>query len=170
MERTNITELARKWGVSRRAVYNAAEEGRIPGAEFIDGKWYIPKEAKNPIKRLVLPKTRYISSRDAAEKWGVTQEDVCRAAKKGRIPGAKFIGGRWHIPKDSETPIKRVMDPKPGYISTKEAAEKWGVAQTFVCDVAKDGRIPGAEFLGGRWHIPEDLKCPINRRKKRKNT
>ena len=168
MERTNITALARKWGVSRRAVYNAAEEGRIPGAEFIDGKWYIPKDAKNPIKRLLMP--GYISARDAAEKWGAAHGAVCRAAKKGRIPGAKYIGDRWHIPKDSESPIKIVIDPKPGYISTKEAAEKWGVAQTVVCDVAKAGRIPGAEFVGGRWHIPEDVKCPINRRKKRKNT
>lgn len=168
MERTNITELARKWGISRRAVYNAAEEGRIPGAEFIDGKWYIPKDAKNPIKRLTTPETGYISARDAAEKWGVAHGAVCRAAKKGRISGAKYIGDRWHIPKDSESPIKIVMDPKPGYISTKDAAEKWGVAQTVVCDVAKVGRIPGAEFLGGRWHIPGDLKCPINKRKKRK--
>lgn len=167
MERANITELARKWGISRRAVYNAAEEGRIPGAEFIEGKWFIPKDAKNPIKRLVSPETGYISARDAAEKWGVVHVAVCRAAKNGRIPGAKYIGDRWHIPKDSENPMKIVIDPKPGYISTKDAAEKWGVAQTVVCDVAKAGRIPGAEFVGGRWHIPEDVKCPINRRKKR---
>ena len=170
MERTNITELARKWGVSRRAVYNAAEDGRIPDAKFIDGRWYIPEDAENPIKRLVTTKSGYISTKEAAKKWGAVKEAVCRAAKAGHIPGAEFICGRWHIPEDIENPMKKVIAPKTGYISTKDAAEKWGVAQTVVCDVAREGRIPGAEFVGGRWHIPEDLKCPINRRKNGNNS
>lgn len=168
MERTNITALAKKWGVSRRFVYNAAEEGRIPGAEFIDGKWYIPAEAEKPIKRLVTTKTDYFSATEAAEKWGVAKESVCRAAKAGRIPGAELVGGRWHIPEDLENPMKIVIEPQPDYISTEEAAEKWGIAQTAVCDAAKADRIPGAVFIGGRWHIPEDAVCPTVRRKKRK--
>ena len=169
MERTNITELARKWGVSRRSVYNALEDGRIPGAEFIDGRWYVPEDAKKPkIIRKVITNPGYISATAAAKKWGVAKQPVCKAAKDGRIPGAEFIGGRWHIPEDLENPLKMVIDPMPGYISTKEAAEKWGIRQVAVCNVAKEGRIPGAEFIGNRWHIPEEAACPIIRRKKRK--
>ncbi len=168
MKRTNITELARKWGVSRRFIHDALKEGRIPGAEFINGRWYIPEDAENPIKRLVTPNDGYISAKDAAEKWGVAKAPVCKAAKDGRIPGAKFIGGRWHIPKDMDNPLKIVMDTKTGYISTKEAAAKWGIGQTVVCNAVKAGRIPGAEFVGNRWHIPEDIECPIVVRKKRR--
>jgi predicted site-specific integrase-resolvase len=168
MKRTNITELARKWGVSRRFVHDALKAGRIPGAEFIDGRWYIPEDAENPIKRLVTPKDGYLSAKEAAEKWGVAKAPVCNAAKEGRIPGAKFVGGRWHIPKDMDNPLKIVMDVKPGYISTKEAAAKWGIGQTVVCNAAKAGRIPGAEFVGNRWHIPEDLDAPEKRKAERK--
>lgn len=164
MKRTSITELAQKWGVSRRFVYDALEAGRIPGAEFIDGKWYIPEDAENPIKRLVTIGNGYLSAKQAAEKWGVSKKAVCSAAKTGRIPGAEFIAGRWHIPENVENPIKTVMSTKAGYISTKVAAAKWGVQQTTVCNAAKEGRIPGAEFIGGRWHIPEDLKFPIDGR------
>lgn len=169
MERANITELARKWGVSRRFIYNALEAGRIPGAEFIDGRWHIPEDAENPIKRLVTPKYGYISAKEAAEKWGASKKAVCSAAKTGRIPGAEFINDRWHIPEDAENPLKMVVDPKPGYISTKEAAEKWGVFQSSVCNAANEGRIPGAEFVGNRWHIPEDIECPVDRRKDEEN-
>ena len=162
MERVNIAALARKWGVSRRVVYNALKDGRIPGAAFIDGKWYVPKDAENPIRMLAKRKPGYISTNEAAKKWGVDRSLVCAAAKAGRIPGAELIGSRWHIPAELENPLKMVIDPMPGYISTREAAKKWGVPQTSVCNAAKEGRIPGAEYSGNRWHIPEDAVYPAD--------
>ena len=167
-EHTNIPELAKKLGVTQSVLYNALNEGRIPGAKLINGKWYVPQVVENPIKRQPTTNAGYISTREAAEKWGVVKLSVQIAAKEGRIPGAKFINGRWHIPEDMDNPFKIVMDVKPGYISVKEAATKWGVDQTVVRHAAKAGRIPGAEFVGNRWHIPEDSECPIVRRRTKK--
>jgi predicted site-specific integrase-resolvase len=224
MEYIKASAAAKKWGVSKPCVYRAAKEGRIPGAEFIDGYWYIPEDAEDPTKKLIQPKPGYISVREAAEKWGITMESVRAAANEGRIPGAEYIGGRWHIPEalegplnkkterlpgytslrktaekwgvswniiykavtegrspgaefidgkwhipeDLKNPLKMVMEPKPGYISTREAAKKWDVPQTSVCRAAQKGRIPGAEYIGGRWHIPESVETPLNAKKVRK--
>lgn len=51
MEYIRASKAAKKWGVSKPCVYRAAKEGRIPGAEFIDGYWYIPEDAGDPPKK-----------------------------------------------------------------------------------------------------------------------
>ena len=108
----------------------------------------------------------YITATKAAENWGVSITAVCYAAKAGRIPGAEFSGGRWHIPENVKNPMKKAIAPLPGYISVKEAAEKWFLDYLYVCRIVKEGRIPGAVHTGGRWHVPEDAVYPIDRRRK----
>lgn len=41
------------------------------------------------------------------------------------------------------------------YITTREAAEKFGIKPTTVIHMAKGGRIPGAVKFGRDWGIPE---------------
>ena len=47
-----------------------------------------------------------------------------------------------------------------GFMSVKEAAEKWGISQRWVNQYALDGRIPGCERFGNVWVIPENAKKP----------
>lgn len=54
------------------------------------------------------------------------------------------------------------------YITTTEAAERWGISRRRVSLYCKDGRIPGAEQKGVMWLIPEDAEKPIDPRKLRK--
>ena len=51
------------------------------------------------------------------------------------------------------------------YISTKEAAQKWGVSLRYVQRFLKDDRIPGARKYGVSWLIPKDAKRPDDLRK-----
>ena len=44
----NCREKALEWGVSVRTVNNLCRNGKIPGAEKIDGEWKIPDDAKRP--------------------------------------------------------------------------------------------------------------------------
>jgi len=166
MEFTTAQKTAKKWGVSVNSVYKAARAGRIAGAEFINGIWYIPEDAENPMKKLIDPKPGYISTQEAAEKWGIRSDSVCDAAKEGRIPGAELVGGRWHIPKDAKEPINKRTARLPGYISVSKAAEKWGVSKSNVNRALKEGRILGAELIDGRWHIPEGAQEFTDRRRK----
>ena len=160
MERANIAKLARKWGITRRLVYEALKEGRIPGAELIDGKWYVPEDAEKPADRKSERRAGYISATKMVEKWGISQTSMSRLCQEGRIPGALQIGRYWHIPEDAKKPTGGKRDRKTGHISATKTAEKWGVHRTTVCRMCQDGRIPGAELIDGRWHIPEDAVNP----------
>lgn len=54
----------------------------------------------------------YITSKEAAEKWGITNRRVQILCKQGRIEGAKRHGWSWAIPIDSEKPIDKRVEEK----------------------------------------------------------
>ena len=47
---------------------------------------------------------RYLSIREAAEKWGVSERRIHQYCSEGRIPGAERIGKAWVIPADADKP------------------------------------------------------------------
>ncbi len=51
------------------------------------------------------------------------------------------------------------------YITTKEAANKWGITERRVQAMCKQGKIPGVFRLGWAWAIPKDAAKPEDRRK-----
>jgi hypothetical protein len=56
------------------------------------------------------------------------------------------------------------------YITTKEAAEKWGLTERRVQVLCRQGKIPGVARLGWAWAIPKDANKPEDHRKKRKSS
>lgn len=50
------------------------------------------------------------------------------------------------------------------YLSTFEAAEKWGISHRRVSILCNEGRITGAQRAGSRWIIPEDAEKPADAR------
>lgn len=46
----------------------------------------------------------YLSIREAAEKWGVSERRINQYCSEGRIPGAQRFGMSWAIPDDAEKP------------------------------------------------------------------
>ena len=56
----------------------------------------------------------YVLSREAAEKWGISERRVQILCKENRIPGVSKIGYMWLIPKGAVKPfdkrIKRSVD------------------------------------------------------------
>lgn len=53
------------------------------------------------------------------------------------------------------------------YMTTAEFAKKWNISQRRVSLYCKDGRIPGAEYKGNMWLIPETATKPQDPRKKK---
>jgi len=47
----------------------------------------------------------YITAKEAAEKWNISQRRVQVLCEQGRIKGAMWLGWAWAIPKDAEKPI-----------------------------------------------------------------
>ncbi|NLA96559.1 MAG: helix-turn-helix domain-containing protein [Clostridiaceae bacterium] len=54
-------------------------------------------------------------------------------------------------------------------LTTKDAADQWGITPRQVQLLCAQGRIPGAVRFGHAWVIPVDAKKPEDQRSKRKN-
>jgi predicted site-specific integrase-resolvase len=52
------------------------------------------------------------------------------------------------------------------YMSTAQAAEKWGISERRVQKYCEDGRIEGAFRFSRVWAIPKDAAKPTDPRKK----
>ncbi|MDR2505626.1 MAG: helix-turn-helix domain-containing protein [Oscillospiraceae bacterium] len=52
------------------------------------------------------------------------------------------------------------------YISTKEAAEKWGISERRIQKLCEEGRIHGAVRFVRVWAIPQDAEKPQDGRLK----
>ena len=78
MNYVSVAEIAKKWGMSERAVRNYCAEGRVAGA-ILEGKtWKIPEEAEKPVRK---------KREDASN----TLLDILKVEKK-----AKLHGGIYH--------------------------------------------------------------------------
>ena len=51
-----------------------------------------------------------------------------------------------------------------GYMTLKEAAEKWGIGDRRINTLCLEGRIEGASKIGNLWVIPVDTPKPDGNR------
>ena len=61
---------------------------------------------------------QYITAREAAEKWNISQRRVSVLCAENRIPNVAMLGNMWIIPRDAEKPTDR---RKKEYKTKKEA-------------------------------------------------
>lgn len=47
----------------------------------------------------------YITAKEAAEKWGISQRRVQVLCEQGRVVGAVRLGWAWAIPREADKPI-----------------------------------------------------------------
>lgn len=78
----------------------------------------------------------YISAREAAEIWGITQRRVATLCSEGRICGAEILGNMWLIPKDTEKPVDKRSERY-----TKDAKVK-----------------PFVKWVGGKGQLIEEIR------------
>ena len=49
MEYLSISEIAKKWKISRRRVQVLCASGRVPGAKRVGSIWIVPSDAAKPL-------------------------------------------------------------------------------------------------------------------------
>ena len=76
----------------------------------------------------------YISAREAAARWGVSERSVRNYCAQGRVPGAFITGKTWNVPADAQ---------KPG---RKPAAKPKKRDLLQVLRDEKDARMPGGIY------------------------
>ena len=68
----------------------------------------------------------YISAKEAAEKWNISQRRVSVLASENRIKGAMMVGNMWIIPSNAEKPIdKRTVRYEKSKTVTLKPFVKW---------------------------------------------
>ena len=56
----------------------------------------------------------FMSTKDASEKWGISERRIQKLCEEERIPGVFRLGRSWAIPKDAEKPMDaRIKKCKP---------------------------------------------------------
>lgn len=59
----------------------------------------------------------YMTTKEAVEKWNISERRIRQLLQEGRIEGAVKIGSTWNIPKDSIKPVdKRIIKPDNKFI------------------------------------------------------
>ena len=56
--------------------------------------------------------------------------------------------------------FKRRYKLIPGYMTIREAGEKWGLSNRWINTMCLSGKIMGAQKFGTVWAIPEDTAKP----------
>jgi len=54
----------------------------------------------------------YITAKEAAEKWGISQRRVQLLCEQGRVAGAVRLGWAWAIPKEADKPVNARLKVK----------------------------------------------------------
>lgn len=68
----------------------------------------------------------FISAKEAAEKWNISQRRVAILCSENRIEGAMMVGNMWIIPADAEKPVdKRTIRYEKDHIVQLKPFVKW---------------------------------------------
>jgi hypothetical protein len=61
-----------------------------------------------------------LSTKETADRWGISSRRIALLCSEGRIPGAQRVGASWGIPEDAQKPTDaRIKSGK--YIDQKKA-------------------------------------------------
>lgn len=66
--------------------------------------------------------------------------------------------------REKDKQFKRVVHPENYAITTRQAADKWGVSRKTVLAWISRGKLPEAQKFGRDWLIPNDTQKPTDRR------
>ena len=83
----------------------------------------------------------YISVKEAADKWGITERVVRYYCENDRIPGSFITGKTWNIPADADKPQRKPRNVKipeglfPRLIIEKENGIKGGIYHRIQIDI-----------------------------------
>ena len=80
---------------------------------------------------------QYITAREAAEKWNISQRRVSVLCAENRIPGVAMLGNMWIIPRDAKKPTDARKTKPVKHSSAARPFIKWAGGKGQLLDVLK---------------------------------
>ena len=80
-------------------------------------------------------KAIYMSAREAAEEWNISQRRIAVLCSEDRITGAMMIGNMWIIPTDAEKPVDARTLRKSATVTKSKPFIKWAGGKTQLLTV-----------------------------------
>ena len=93
---------------------------------------------------------QYITAREAAEKWSISQRRVSVLCAENRIPNVAMLGNMWIIPRDAEKPMDARKEKVSKHADNARPFVKWVGGKSQLIDVLKD-------------NLPENMGTEITR-------
>ncbi|MBQ9746851.1 MAG: DNA adenine methylase, partial [Clostridia bacterium] len=81
---------------------------------------------------------QYITAREAAEKWNISQRRVSLLCAENRIAGVAMLGNMWIIPHDAEKPIDARTTKHKTKNESAHPFVKWAGGKTQLLDILKN--------------------------------
>lgn len=86
---------------------------------------------------------QYMSCRDAAQRWNISQRRVSALCAENRIPNVAILGNMWIIPIDAEKPTDARKNNGVKPIEKAHPFIKWAGGKTQILDVLKNNLPSG---------------------------
>ncbi len=97
----------------------------------------------------------FISAKEAAEKWNISQRRVSVLCSENRINGAMMVGNMWIIPANAEKPIdKRTVRYEKSRAVTLKPFVKWVGGKSQLVDQIEKMLPPGEEKVLTKYAEP----------------
>ena len=87
----SVSDAATKFNISRRRVQFLCEQGRISGANMIDGVWLIPETATKPADRRKKHLDENQMSLFDTQKGSFTIDDICKTLSISKATAKNWI-------------------------------------------------------------------------------
>lgn len=81
---------------------------------------------------------KYITAKEAAEKWNISQRRVSILCSENRIPDVAMLGNMWIIPRDAEKPEDARKSKTTKRSNSAHPFVKWAGGKGQLLDVLKD--------------------------------
>ena len=85
----------------------------------------------------------YLSLRETAEKWGVSERRINQYCTEGRIPGAQRVGKAWAVPADAQKPGDPRRTRRQGKAAPAKTASGGLIDQTNLMPLMNTAFAPG---------------------------